>query len=73
MLSSVFLIGAFFMQIYILLSFVVLSVVMLSVITLSVAMLNVVVPISFIIEDVNEKVLQFLMALKSIYNKNFFI
>ncbi len=47
------------MQIYIL----------LSVVMPRVEMLNVVVPISFIIVGVNEKVWKFLMALKSIDNK----
>jgi hypothetical protein len=45
--------------------------ILVSVVMLSVTMLNVVVPISFIIVGVNEKVGQFVMALKSIYNKKF--
>ncbi len=45
----------------------------MSVVVLSVAMLNVVVPISFIIVGVNEKVWQFVMALKSIYNKKIYL
>ncbi len=57
----------------VMLSVVMLSVVMLSVIMPSVEILNVVVPISLIIVCVNEKVWQFVMALKSIDNKKIYL